>query len=47
MESSMKKLILAAALLFTPAVLGAAKPRLPIGPMHCTPRGCTETIRPW
>jgi len=42
----MKKII-TLALLLTPITAEAAKPKLPIGPMHCTPRGCTETIRPW
>lgn len=46
MEKTMK-MILALALLTAPAIVEAAKPKLPIGPMHCTPRGCTETIRPW
>lgn len=47
MENNMKKLILAAVLMFTPAALGASKPKIPIGPMHCSPSGCTEVIRPW
>lgn len=47
MENNMKKLMLAVALLFTPAALGAARPKPPKCPIHCGPGYCDCVIRPW
>lgn len=47
MENNMKKLILAAVLLFTPAALDAARPKPPKCPIHCGPDYCDCVIRPW
>lgn len=48
MEKTMKMTAILILLAIIPAAPAeASKPKIPIGPMHCTPNGCTETIRPW
>lgn len=42
----MKKII-TLALLLAPITVEAAKPRSIAGPIHCGPKICNETIRPW